>query len=397
MLDSLKQSGGEVSMPEKILIVDDDLETLRLVGMMLQRQGYEIAAANTGELALAIAVKEKPSLIILDVVMPGMDGYHIAREIRKDPECARIPILMFTARNQVDDKVAGYGAGADDYLTKPVHPTELNAHVRALLSRKEEPMDKANVNSSGCVIGILGCKGGLGVSTLALNLAISLGGMTNKEVVAVELKPGLGTWGIELDIAESYGLEKLFALPVEEITAEAVEKYAVHTSFDIRLLMASEKAPKVSLLDLPEKTIAVIKGLNSSIPVMVLDIGNPYLAGFSEIRALCDQLIVLTDAFPATVLRTRHLLGTLQFELSEKNRFLDTILYNHVRSDVGLSAEQVSKMLPGTTIKFMIPPVPEQVFQANQKYVPLSRIQPEGLFTQQVNELSRTICQRFQL
>ncbi len=384
-------------MPEKILIVDDDMETLRLIGMMLQRQGYEIAAANTGELALATAVKDKPSLIILDIVMPGMDGYHIARELRKNPECTRIPILMFTAKNQVDDKVAGYGAGADDYLTKPVHPAELNAHVRALLSRKQKLRDKYDESETGCVIGIMGCKGGLGVSTLVLNLAISLGGMTNKEVVAVELKPGLGSWGVELDIAESYGLEKLLALPIDEITAATVEKFAVHTSFDIRLLLASEKIQKINYIDLPEKTIAIIKGLNSSIPVIVLDIGNPYLAGFSEIHKLCDQLIVLTDAFPATALRTRRLLGTLKLELSEKNRYIDTVLYNHIRSDAGLSAEQVSKLLPGTTIKFMIPPVPEQVFQANQKYIPLSRIQPEGLFAQQVNELSRTICQRFQL
>ena len=384
-------------MPEKILIVDDDMETLRLVGMMLQRQGYEIAAANTGELALETAVKVKPSLIILDVVMPGMDGYQIARELRKNPLCTHIPILMFTAKNQMGDKIAGYGAGADDYLTKPVHPAELNAHVKALLDRMKKIKNTPEESGSGCIIGVLGCKGGLGVSTLVLNLAVSLSGMTSKEVVAVELKPGQGSWGVELDIANSYGLEKLLALPVDEITAAAVEKLAVHTSFNVRLLMASEKSQKISLPDLPEKTLAIIKSLNSSIPVLVLDIGNPYLAGFSKVHKLCDQLIVLTDAFPATVLRTRKLLGTLQFEAPKKNRYIYTVFYNHIRSEAGLTAEQITKLLPGTTIKFMIPPVPEQVFQANQKYIPLYHIQPEGLFSQQVNELSRAICQRFQL
>ena len=397
MLDWLISSGGVVGMPEKILIVDDDMETLRLVGMMLQRQGYEIAAANTGELALETAVKVKPSLIILDVVMPGMDGYQIARELRKNPLCTHIPILMFTAKNQMGDKIAGYGAGADDYLTKPVHPAELNAHVKALLDRMKKIKNTPEESGSGCIIGVLGCKGGLGVSTLVLNLAVSLSGMTSKEVVAVELKPGQGSWGVELDIANSYGLEKLLALPVDEITAAAVEKLAVHTSFNVRLLMASEKSQKISLPDLPEKTLAIIKSLNSSIPVLVLDIGNPYLAGFSKIHKLCDQLIVLTDAFPATVLRTRKLLGTLQFEAPKKSRYIDTVFYNHIRSEAGLTAEQITKLLPGTTIKFMIPPVPEQVFQANQKYIPLYHIQPEGLFSQQVNELSRAICQRFQL
>ena len=397
MLDWLISSGGVVGMPEKILIVDDDMETLRLVGMMLQRQGYEIAAANTGELALETAVKVKPSLIILDVVMPGMDGYQIARELRKNPLCTHIPILMFTAKNQMGDKIAGYGAGADDYLTKPVHPAELNAHVKALLDRMKKIKNTPEESGSGCIIGVLGCKGGLGVSTLVLNLAVSLSGMTSKEVVAVELKPGQGSWGVELDIANSYGLEKLLALPVDEITAAAVEKLAVHTSFNVRLLMASEKSQKISLPDLPEKTLAILKSLNSSIPVQVLDIGNPYLAGFSKIHKLCDQLIVLTDAFPATVLRTRKLLGTLQFEAPKKSRYIDTVFYNHIRSEAGLTAEQITKLLPGTTIKFMIPPVPEQVFQANQKYIPLYHIQPEGLFSQQVNELSRAICQRFQL
>jgi pilus assembly protein CpaE len=384
-------------MPEKILIVDDDMETLRLVGMMLQRQGYEIAAANTGELALETAVKVKPSLIILDVVMPGMDGYQIARELRKNPLCTHIPILMFTAKNQTGDKIAGYGAGADDYLTKPVHPAELNAHVKALLNRMKKIKNTPEESGSSCVIGVLGCKGGLGVSTLALNLAVSLSGMTSKEVVAVELKPGQGSWGVELDVANSYGLEKLLALPIDEITEAAVEKFVVHTSFNVRLLMASEKSQKINLPDLPEKTLAILKSLNSSIPVQVLDIGNPYLAGFSKIHKLCDQLIVLTDAFPATVLRTRKLLGTLQFEAPKKNRYIDTVFYNHIRSEAGLTAEQITKLLPGTTIKFMIPPVPEQVFQANQKYIPLYHIQPEGLFSQQVNELSRAICQRFQL
>ena len=397
MLDWLISSGGVVGMPEKILIVDDDMETLRLVGMMLQRQGYEIAAANTGELALETAVKVKPSLIILDVVMPGMDGYQIARELRKNPLCTHIPILMFTAKNQMGDKIAGYGAGADDYLTKPVHPAELNAHVKALLDRMKKIKNTPEESGSGCIIGVLGCKGGLGVSTLVLNLAVSLSGMTSKEVVAVELKPGQGSWGVELDIANSYGLEKLLALPVDEITAAAVEKLAVHTSFNVRLLMASEKSQKISVPDLPEKTLAIIKSLNSSIPVLVLDIGNPYLAGFSKVHKLCDQLIVLTDAFPATVLRTRKLLGTLQFEVPKKNRYIDTVFYNHIRSEAGLTAEQITKLLPGTTIKFMIPPVPEQVFQANKKYIPLYHIQPEGLFSQQVNELSRAICQRFQL
>jgi len=120
-------------MPEKVLIVDDDVETLRLVGLMLQRQGYEIIAANNGAQAIVMAQSAQPDLIVLDVMMPDMDGFQVTHTLRNNPDTALVPILMFTAKSQVDDKVAGYDAGVDDYLTKPVHPAELVAHIKASL------------------------------------------------------------------------------------------------------------------------------------------------------------------------------------------------------------------------------------------------------------------------
>ena len=122
-------------MAEKILIIDDDVDTLRLVGLMLQRQGYEISAASNGSQGLTKALEERPDLILLDVMMPDMDGYEVTRRLRKNPVTAAIPIMMFTAKTQLDDKVTGFEVGADDYLTKPTHPTELQAHVKALLAR----------------------------------------------------------------------------------------------------------------------------------------------------------------------------------------------------------------------------------------------------------------------
>ena len=101
-------------MPEKILVVDDDIDTLRLVGLMLQRQGYQIVAANNGHQALTMAQAEKPDIILLDVMMPDMDGYEVCRRLRSSNVTAPIPIIMFTAKSQVDDKVTGFEAGADD-------------------------------------------------------------------------------------------------------------------------------------------------------------------------------------------------------------------------------------------------------------------------------------------
>ncbi|MCP4139784.1 MAG: response regulator [Chloroflexi bacterium] len=125
-------------MAEKILIIDDDIDTLRLVGLMLQKEGYQIITANNGKQGLLKMSEETPDLILLDIMMPEMDGYEVARRLRKNPETAETPILMFTAKSQAEDRVSGFEAGADGYLTKPTRPIELQAHIRGLLTHSEK-------------------------------------------------------------------------------------------------------------------------------------------------------------------------------------------------------------------------------------------------------------------
>ena len=229
-------------MTDKVLIVDDDLETLRLVGLMLQRQGYEILIANSGKQALSIAKSDLPDLIVLDIMMPEMDGFQVSHMLRRDPVLSSIPILMFTAKTQLDDKVAGYDAGADDYLTKPVHPAELVAHIKALLTRTRNRPAPLPVVPRGHSVGVIGCKGGMGISTLTLNLAAAYAQKTKSEVIAAELRPGQGTWALELGFTPSNALESILQMPPSEITPDEVGKHLVGTSFGARLLLAGENS-----------------------------------------------------------------------------------------------------------------------------------------------------------
>ena len=227
-------------MAEKILIIDDDVDTLRLVGLMLQRQGYEISAASNGSQGLAKALEERPDLILLDVMMPDMDGYEVARRLRKNPVTLTVPILMFTAKTQLDDKVTGFEVGADDYLTKPTHPTELQAHVKALLARspqKEKGTDEivtALHEHHGYVIGVLSARGGLGVSSLASNLAASIYSRTQSDVILAELTPGQGTIGSDFGYQNQKGLTELLQGTVAEITREKVESSLISTQLRIK-------------------------------------------------------------------------------------------------------------------------------------------------------------------
>ncbi len=122
-------------MPKKkslILVVDDDIRMLRMMKRMLELEGFEALTADCGEAALKTFDKDNPTLVLLDIMMPDMDGYEVCRRIR---EFSQIPIIMVTARGEDKEKVEGLNIGADDYVTKPFSASELAARVRAVLRR----------------------------------------------------------------------------------------------------------------------------------------------------------------------------------------------------------------------------------------------------------------------
>ncbi|MCC7371686.1 MAG: response regulator transcription factor [Chloroflexi bacterium] len=120
----------------KLLLVDDDPRVLSAVGRRLGFEGFQVDLAASGDEALALAARSVPDLVILDVMMPGMDGLETARRLRRD---SQVPILMLTARDAIADRVAGLRSGADDYLVKPFAFEELLARIEALLRRSRPP------------------------------------------------------------------------------------------------------------------------------------------------------------------------------------------------------------------------------------------------------------------
>jgi len=121
---------------ETILIVDDEQDILELLNYNLGRDGYKVLSAQTGEEALDTAGRELPGLIILDLMLPGIDGLEVCKRLKKVSETEKIPIIMLTAKGEEADIVTGLELGADDYITKPFSPKILVARVRALLRRK---------------------------------------------------------------------------------------------------------------------------------------------------------------------------------------------------------------------------------------------------------------------
>ncbi len=122
-------------MSQRILVVDDDKDIVRLLKAYLEQAGFEVLVAYDGERALHVVRRERPDLMVLDLMMPQRDGWEVTQLIRGDPAIADIPIVMLTARVEDTDKIVGLDLGADDYITKPFNPQVVVARVRAVLRR----------------------------------------------------------------------------------------------------------------------------------------------------------------------------------------------------------------------------------------------------------------------
>jgi two-component system alkaline phosphatase synthesis response regulator PhoP len=125
-------------MKEKILIVDDEKDIVKMLVYNFKKEGYRTISVYDGEGALDAATREIPNLIILDLMLPGIDGMEVCKTLRKESKTAHIPIIMLTAKTQEADKIVGLELGADDYVTKPFSPRELIARVKAVLRRMQE-------------------------------------------------------------------------------------------------------------------------------------------------------------------------------------------------------------------------------------------------------------------
>src|SRR5581483_560141 len=132
-----EQAIPAVSTVTHILVVDDDPEIVRLLCAYLEQGSYRVSTANDGETALRILRRERPNLMILDLMLPDRDGWDITRVVRSDPTLSYLPIIMLTARIEDSDKIIGLELGADDYITKPFNPREVVARVRAVLRRTQ--------------------------------------------------------------------------------------------------------------------------------------------------------------------------------------------------------------------------------------------------------------------
>lgn len=372
-------------MTEKILIVDDDVDTLKLVGLMLERQGYNISVANNGEQGIRKAASERPDLILLDVMMPDMDGYEVTQRLRSDPSLAHIPIVMFTAKSMVDDKVAGFEAGVDDYLTKPTHPAELTAHVKAVLARSVQSTAETPSAAKGIVVGFLGARGGLGTTTVAINSAIAFQ-RAGQDVIVAEMNPGRASLRLDLGIDRGSGLSNLLTRSLKDIHLRSVDGELVNHKSKVRLLLGDYRPGETELAQAVPQMEAIVNNLSAMATVVMLDLGaglSPYVKPLLE---TCDRLVLVVEPVFPTNRFALSLVEELEASGFGRHKILLTLL-TKTRTSLQIPWRQLQADL-GVELLGVIPPAAEQAHQAAQSGTPLIMSQTEGLIVDQLHQVA---------
>lgn len=379
-------------MAEKILIVDDDIDSLKLIGLMLQRQGYEVLAANAGKPAIAKAEAERPQLIILDIMMPDMSGLEVCRRLRSNSTTADIPIIMFTAKTLIDDKVKGFEAGADDYLTKPTHPAELASRVKAILARHTAGGDHSGTASSqrGEAVGVIGAKGGVGTTTVTLNIAAALQ-QSGEHCFATDYRLGSGTLGLNLGLTRSQGMARMFGRPITEINGAAVTSEMVTHQSGLRLLLSSCRIQEMEIKQPPEVAVAILKAIREVAKPVVVDLGPGITPTTSALLSELDEIIVIVEPNPITITMAQELLKHIESH-ADRERISIAVL-NRSQSSIQTPWHEIESQL-GREVRAIISAAPELSFQAIENQTPAVMLQPGSVIGGQYTKLAEEIKTR---
>ena len=366
-------------MSKKVLLVDDDEMLRKITNALLTKQGFEVITVEDGPKTLEQLKTTRPDIILLDVLMPGMDGFTVCRAIRANPAIARIPIIMLTALDSVENKVKGFEAGADDYLSKPCDTAELVARINVMIRRAEVNAPQAAASATSAAreaartIAVFSLRGGSGVSTIAVNLAAGLSQLWEMQVALVDMVAVAGQSALFLN----QSLRNTWAdvCKMEVIDEDAVLGAMLPHESRVRTL-ASPRRPEESELLTPEKVRTTIEVLRSAFPYVVLDM--PHDLSERSLTALdqSDVILVITQPEIAS-LRA----ASMAMEIFEALKYHEQkkiyIILNWTFPRQGLAFKDIERMLK-SKIDLILPYAADEFITALNVGNPPVLSAPEG-------------------
>jgi len=281
----------------RILVIEDDDDARMMYSIMLRSWGYEIHEATTGGEGIRVAQTQKPDLILLDVMMPDMDGYQVCRQLRADPEFHAVPILFLSALDAMDDRIKGYTTGGDDFLTKgQIDYKELGARIQAALARTQRIQKIAKDNKRGTIIGLLSLRGGVGVSTLALNLARQAAAQ-GAPTLLIDMAFPIGSLSLWSGLTSTRHIIELLSRHPGEINPALINHYSIQNAHGFFFIPGPQTLIDAGRIR-TETVERLLRALQDEGYFVILDLGRATLPLQWQVPSQCDWLIVLTSAEP---------------------------------------------------------------------------------------------------
>ena len=414
-------------MAAKVLVIDNHPDTLDIIKLTLRRQGYDVLTADSGDIGLQIAQRESPDLILLDIMMPIMDGLEVCRRIRANAALKMVPVIMFTAMSRPEDKLAGFAAGADDYLSKPTRPNELIRRVKTILARSGIEADPDGPNESltppvqsatpampvadvlpdsdlqlypndplppppldddmdpaqARIVAVLGVCGGVGTTTMAINVAVTMAD-EHHETALVDLDQAQGHIALHLGWKKSGGLNTL-AGATDTSFLNTVEQELIVYGSHLRLLLAEPSVlPARPLLNAHQVEL-LIDSVHNGRRSVVADLGRGLSdANLAYLRRATDILVCLRPDRVA-ILAAKQLVAALREDDKIQGAIRPYLMTFTGRSSFPLPVIE----------DFINHPVADElniqaqsVTKAVNKGLPLVRLDPNAEFTRKFQNLS---------
>jgi Flp pilus assembly CpaE family ATPase len=376
-------------MPEKILVIDDDVDNRRLLLRTLGKAGYDVIEAGDGNEGLALAFGLLPELILLDVVMPELDGYQICEILKKDPRTTDIPIIFLSAKTEAKDKIKGLEIGGVDYITKPFDRTEVLARVQTQLKNRlliKEMMDKQkhleedlrasetlheNILSTK-TLSFLGCKGGVGTTFLAANLAYLLSLEQQGQVLLVDLDLQYAQMIYFFDVKPQYTLGEAIA-NLDEMDNSFLQSLLYSYNKFISLLPAPARLEEAETFTAEhlDKILSKLKSMQA-FRWIIVDAGHRMDEITAKALELSDILVLVTAPSVPALNNTKKWLELLQ--LLELELPMDIWLNGWDRT-AGLTLSDISKFLK-FEVHTTLPFDPAAVNQSINEGHPLAETDP---------------------
>ena len=392
-------------MKYKILAVDDHHETLDIIVMTLQSYGYEVVYSNSPLEALELANTELPDLALVDMNMPEISGLDVVRQLRAMPDISDIPIIMFTAEDQPDQKKAGFAAGVDDYLIKPSPPDEMVTRIEEMLdglqphavdqnkrtvvmspTAVEAVVETPEKQPEQGVIAVLGARGGVGTTTVALNLATILSN-SGRQTTLVDLDIKHGHVALYLNTQPTKSVTVL--AEKEQPSVQQIVAQVVTHGKRLRLLLAQSNI-NGRLPTITAATTTLILDTLHQNQYIIADLGS----GINDVTLpaieRADQIVLCLRPERIALISTRHLLKSLQ---------------EHTQNDIHLVITEVDGGIPieaaerfvGRPISTVIPYAKEMANAVN-KGMPFVSLYPKApitlLFRKFVKKLVRAMVSK---